>query len=103
MKYAGMLLASTTLLVGGCAPPASMQPSSPGPQISGDGSCQADRVAWAVGQPATQEVLGKVWKQSGAGLLRPLAPGQAATRDYRPDRVNVQIDGANQITGVTCG
>jgi hypothetical protein len=103
MKYAGTLLIGATLLVAGCAPPASLQPASAGPQIAGDGACNADPVAWAIGQPATQEVLGKVWKQSGAGLLRPLAPGQAATRDYRPDRINVDIDAANLITGVRCG
>ena len=39
----------------------------------------------------------------GAGLIRPIGPGQAVTRDLRPDRVNVHIDRANAITAVDCG
>ncbi|HBK47456.1 MAG TPA: hypothetical protein DDZ67_13695 [Xanthomonadaceae bacterium] len=86
-----------------CAPPASLQPDSPGPQISGNGICDASRVAWAVGQKATQDTMAKVWKQSGSGLIRPLAPNQAATMDFRPDRITVHIDADNVISQLECG
>lgn len=102
MKQAGI---SLFMLFGlaGCAATQPLQPESPGPQIASDGACHADRVAWAVGQPSTQEVMARVWKESGAGLIRPLAPGQAATRDYKPDRINIDIDAKNLITRVYCG
>ena len=32
-----------------------------------------------------------------------IAPGQAVTRDLRPDRINVHIDRDNTITSVGCG
>ena len=87
----------------GCAASRPLRPPSPGPQIASDGQCHADRVAWAVGQPSNQQVMARVWKESGAGLIRPLAPGQAVTREFKPDRINVHIDGSNVITGVDCG
>ena len=86
-----------------CAPPKQLQPESPGPQVRSDGSCHADKVAWAVGQPGNEQVFARVWKESGAGLIRPIAPGQAVTRDYKPDRINVRLDAGNTITAVDCG
>ena len=65
--------------------------------------CHAERVAWAVGKPADEQVMKRVWQESGSGLIRPIAPGQAVTRDLRKDRLNVHIDGANLITRVDCG
>jgi hypothetical protein len=84
-----------------CVPPASLQPASDGPAAAG--ACHADRVAWAVGKVADQEVMGRVWRESGSGLIRPIAPGQAVTRDFRQDRINVHIDSDNVITQVACG
>ena len=67
------------------------------------GACKAEPVAWAVGKQAEQEVMARVWRESGAGLIRPIGPDTAVTRDYRPDRVNVNIDKNNTITSITCG
>jgi len=78
-------------------------PGAPGRAGAAAGACHAEAVAWAVGQQAEQKVMGRVWRESGAGLIRPIGPGQAVTRDFRPDRVNVEIDGNNTITRVSCG
>ncbi len=86
-----------------CASTTPLQPASGGPQVSGDGTCHADRVAWAVGKQADEQTMKAVWKQSGSGLIRPIAPGQAVTRDFRPDRINVHLDAGNVITKVDCG
>ena len=98
-----LIPASLAALLAACAPPQSLQPSSGGPAIAGSGTCKAGNVAWATGQKATQDTMARLWRESGAGLIRPIAPGQAVTRDFRPDRVNVHIDGDNVITGVDCG
>ena len=104
MKTARLAIPLLVLcLATACAPPPSLQPASGGPTIKGDGVCHAERVAWAVGKPADEEVMKRVWQQSGSGLIRPIAPGQAVTRDLRKDRLNVHIDAANLITNVTCG
>ncbi len=78
-------------------------PGAPGRAGAAAGACNADAVGWAVGQPANEEVFARVWRESGAGLIRPIAPGQAVTRDLRPDRVNLHIDGNNTITRISCG
>jgi hypothetical protein len=93
---------ATLLLLPGCA---SVQPDSgaPGHFGSAAGACNADPVAWAVGKQADQETMRRVWHESGAGLIRPIGPNTAVTRDFRPDRVNVEIDRDNTITRVSCG
>ena len=90
-------------MLAACATSTPMQPASAGPQVSGDGTCHADRVAWAVGKNADEPTMKAVWKQSGSGLIRPIAPGSTVTRDFRPDRINVHLDAGNVITKVDCG
>ena len=66
-------------------------PGAPGRAGAAAGACHAEAV------------MARVWRESGAGLIRPIAPGQAVTRDFRADRVNVHIDRDNRITSVSCG
>lgn len=82
---------------------APLQPAEGGPAVKGDGRCDAAPVSWAVGQKAGEQVMKKVWQQSGAGLIRPIAPGQAVTMDFRQDRINVHLDAGNTITRLDCG
>lgn len=94
------LLASIALAACSSVQP---DPGTPGRNAAAAGACNAGPVAWAVGQQAEQDVMARVWRESGAGLIRPIAPGQAVTRDFRADRVNVHIDRDNRITAVSCG
>jgi hypothetical protein len=32
-----------------------------------------------------------------------LRPGDAATMDFRPDRLNILLDDLNEISGLRCG
>jgi peptidase inhibitor I78 family protein len=82
---------------------APLQPAEGGPKVKADGLCDAAPVAWAVGQKADEQVMKKVWQQSGSGLIRPIAPGQAVTMDFRQDRINVHLDAGNTITRLDCG
>jgi hypothetical protein len=86
-----------------CTSASSLQPAEAGPTVKGDGRCDAAPVAWAVGQKADEEVMKKVRRQSGAGLIRPIAPGQAVTMDFRQDRINAHLDAGNTITRLDCG
>lgn len=97
--YAGLVLA---VLLGGCA---GLQPDAgrPGEAAAQSGACRADPVQWAIGQDASQDTMARVWRESHAGLIRPIAPGQAITREYRADRVNVELDRDNRIVRVYCG
>ena len=40
---------------------------------------------------------------TNARISRILRPGDAATMDFRPDRLNVLLDDMNQISGLKCG
>jgi hypothetical protein len=94
-------LALATVLAG-CA---GMQPDPgrPGEAAAQSGACHADPVQWAIGREASQETMARVWRESHAGLIRPIAPGQAVTKEFRVDRVNVELDRDNRIVRVYCG
>ncbi len=70
---------------------------------AGAGNCDAARVQNFVGALGTADLGTVLLKRSGARTIRWLAPGTAATMDYRMDRLNVQVDGRNFVTGVDCG
>jgi hypothetical protein len=78
------------------APPTTAGPEKPG-------TCDASKVQWAVGHTGDEATMARIWRESGAGLIRPLIKGQAAQRDYKPDRVNIHLDGNNKIVAVDCG
>ena len=104
MRHApAVLLVLFMQLLAACASSAGLQPAIAGSIVKGSGVYHAERVAWAVGKPANEEGIKQVGQQSGSGLLRPIAPGQAVTRDYRPGRLNVYINASNVITQVNCG
>lgn len=78
-------------------------PGVPQARAAASGVCDADPVQWAVGQTATPEVTGRVWRESHAGLIRPLRPEQTTSRAMRPDRVTLELDSNNTIQRVYCG
>ncbi len=96
----GSLVLSVALLTG-CSTSTNASGAAASPPAAGQ--CNADAVQWAVGQDNTEEVGRRIWRESGAGLIRPIGPNQAVTMDYRADRVNVTIDKDNRITRVSCG
>ncbi len=97
------LLASCVFLLAACSStPVAQDPATPNPAKPA-GQCNADAVQWAVGQEGNETNVNRVWRESGAGLMRPIGPNQAVTMDYRADRVNVTLDKDNRITRVSCG
>ncbi len=67
------------------------------------GMCDAAKVQSAVGKSYTAELGAQVRQASGARSLREIRPGQAVTMDYRPDRLNVEMDAGNVIIRISCG
>lgn len=84
---------------------ASWQPDggTPEARAAASGTCNAEAVQWALGQTASSEVTGRVWRESHAGLIRPLRPEQVAGASTRADRVTVELDRENVIRRVYCG
>ena len=91
-------------LLGAC----STQPTSSGGAEApvGDGAaqaCNADAARGFIGQLATSEVVEQARKAAGAGIARTLKPGQVVTMEYRGDRLDLDVDASNVVTGVRCG
>ena len=82
-------------LLSGCA-------GSPGPQVSGSGRCDDSSLAWAVGQPANEDTMRRIARESGAGLVNPIGPASNVRRDHRLDRLRVFIDAGNVIQAARC-
>lgn len=90
-----LLLPASALLLSACV-------STPGPQVSGSGQCNASALGWAVGQPADEANMRRLSRESGAGLVNPIGPNTITTRDIRPDRLRVYVDKDNIITAARC-
>lgn len=71
----------------------------PAPPVTptGDARCGAEALQTRIGQSA--RVLETM---RFAGPVRIIRPGMAVTMDYRPDRLNIEIDAANTIARVWC-
>jgi outer membrane PBP1 activator LpoA protein len=96
-------LASLSLLVllvllAGCS---SQPPAQSAAEITGD--CSVEQVQVVLGQIASAEQIEQTQQQANAKFLRVLAPGDAATMDYNPQRLNIHIDESETITRLTCG
>ncbi len=84
-------------LFAGCATAllAACQPTvSDGPDLS---TCGADALQGLVGQPASVLQTMKFGQET-----RIIRPGMAVTMDYRPDRLNLDINAKEVITRVYC-
>lgn len=87
-------LSAAALLLSACATPAT-PPSA--------GACNASAIQPYVGQLATPTVVEAARKAAGAELVRALKPDDAATMDYRIERLNIMLDDGRRIVSATCG
>ncbi|MEO6226428.1 MAG: I78 family peptidase inhibitor [Thermomonas sp.] len=87
-------LSAIAMLMSACATPAT-PPAA--------GACNANAIRPYVGQVATPAVVDAARNAAGAQLVRALKPNDAATMDYRVERINILVDDANKIVRATCG
>lgn len=67
------------------------------------GNCDATQVQSLVGQPFTDELGGQAQQDAAARDLRVLRPGDMTTMEFVGERLNVEVDEKNVVTGVRCG
>lgn len=55
--------------------------------------------------PAFQEFVGQAYANTAFNWpsMRVIRPGDAVTKDYREDRLNIDLDAQDRITGIWCG
>lgn len=74
-----------------------------GPTTDAPKQCDAAAAQWAVGKAADQALVDKAVADSHSSNARVIKPGQAVTMDFREDRLNIEVDAANNVTAVRCG
>ncbi|TEA77714.1 I78 family peptidase inhibitor [Allopusillimonas ginsengisoli] len=78
------------------APTQSSAPTTPG-------VCSTERTSSIQGHHISPELEQKAEQLSGASTVRVLRPGQVITREYRADRLNLQLDSYDVVVRVHCG
>src|SRR5690606_17539981 len=67
------------------------------------GVCSTERTSPIPGHHISPELEQKAKQLSGANTVRVLRPGQVITREYRADRLNLQLDSYDVVVRVHCG
>jgi hypothetical protein len=84
------------LSMGACA---TIPPEAPPMPIT---QCNIEAVRWAIGREPTSDVVEQARVQSGSATVRVIHPGDAVTRDFRSDRLNLSVNARNAIDGLRC-
>jgi hypothetical protein len=67
------------------------------------GTCQSEALGRFVGQKASTQLGNDMLRASGARLIRWVPLGGMVTMDFSPERLTVQLDGANRVQSAHCG
>lgn len=94
MRAIGMI--ATALLVAGCMDDGRPTPM-PGPRV-----CNASAVQRYMGATISPHLQSRLRARSSASAVRVVRPGQPVTMDFRRDRLTVDVDGRDRITGLRC-
>lgn len=97
-----LTLATAIVALSACSGTGSDNVAAAPPPPSMEPSCGADQLASYVGQPASDDVIARITAWRGDKPMRVIKPGTAVTMDFRPDRLNVQVDEQGKIKGFTC-
>lgn len=82
----------------------------PPPTVAPNGStnqqaaaCDLDAIQSAIGEPFDEADVEQLQSESGARQVRVLRPGDMATMDHRPDRLNIHLDDQDNVETLRCG
>jgi hypothetical protein len=80
---------------GAAQPPPSTPP--------GSATCNAPKAQFAVGQPASSDLLERARMAAEAASARFLRPNQPITMEFSPSRLNLSLDPRDVVLGASCG
>ena len=67
------------------------------------GSCDDTQAQWIIGKTASEADIEQAKADSKSEAVRALKPGDAATMDFNPNRLNIILDEKGAATSVNCG
>ena len=67
------------------------------------GTCDASQVEGLVGQAYTEALAEQARQDAGAAKVRMLKPNQPVTMEFLGERLNIEVDDKNLVSGVRCG
>jgi outer membrane biogenesis lipoprotein LolB len=95
-------VAATEQSQAAAAEAAAPAPATP-PATELAGSCDDTQAQWIIGKPGTDTDVEQARKDTKAETVRSLKPGDAATMDFNPNRLNVILDDKGVVSSVNCG
>ena len=104
--------ASCALVLAACnpadkAPAAADAAATPDPGVATTpppvGTCDASQVEGLVGQVYTEALAEQARQDAGAAKVRMLKPNQPVTMEFLGERLNIEVDDKNLVSGVRCG
>lgn len=86
---------------------AAAEAAAPAPELAATpppvASCDATQVQGLVGQAYSDALAEQARQDANATQVRVLKPEQMVTMEFLGDRLNIEVDEKNQISGVRCG
>lgn len=67
------------------------------------GSCDDTQAQWIIGKAPTEKDIEQARTDSKSDAVRSLKPGDAATMDFNPNRLNIILDDKGVATSANCG
>ncbi|HCO54703.1 MAG TPA: hypothetical protein DIT93_06760 [Pelagibacterium sp.] len=99
----GGLALATSIILAGCSTTVTPPDTSMPPPLD----CGAQALSGKIGQPVigstAQDVRIDGQAVNSAGTVRVIAPGMAVTQDFRPDRLNLEVDDSGNLVRAYCG
>ena len=94
------LVPALAVLLAGCA---SQGPATGPTGAPLGGTCNAQPAQSAIGKSSTAKVVEVARVSAGALMVRILRPGQMVTKEFDPERLNLEVDAAGRIIAARCG
>lgn len=91
------LAAALLVTMAGCATAAEDVP------VRGGGACDSTKAKKLLGRARSAELGAEALRLSGARTVRWIPPGAMVTMDYREDRLNLHLDGKDELVRLACG
>ena len=82
---------------------AATPPAAPPAPAELAGSCDDTQAQWIIGKTPTEKDVEQAKSDSKSDAMRSLKPGDAATMDFNPNRLNIILDEKGAVASVNCG